>query len=93
MTAKGKKQAESLGISMFGATASDSADQYSSCANSSAPSAPLYDAIYCSDLTRVIETATIALSYSNNRYSMGNVTLSPLLREKNAGIYEGKPKR
>jgi broad specificity phosphatase PhoE len=93
LTPKGKKQAESLGISMFGTPASNSADQYSRGTDSSTPSAPLYDAIYCSDLTRVIETATIALSYSNNRYSMDNVTLSPLLREKNAGIYEGKLKR
>jgi len=51
---------------------------------------PRYDAIWSSDLTRVIETCRIALSVGSTDISI--VKFSPLLREKNAGIFEGKPK-
>jgi broad specificity phosphatase PhoE len=81
LTKRGKTQAEGLGNALFPTATAISSAEYTE-----------YDIIYCSDLTRVLETATIALGASKGRYSMSNVVISPLLREKNAGVLEGKPK-
>lgn len=50
------------------------------------------DDIYCSDLNRVRQTCQIVLESS--KFSFNNdVRINQLLREKNAGIYEMKPKQ
>lgn len=48
------------------------------------------DDIYCSDLNRVVQTCQISLSNSSKNFN--DVKINELLREKNAGIYEMKPK-
>lgn len=53
-----------------------------------------YNEIICSDLQRVKETCHIALTTGGCASdAMTHVSYSHLLREKNAGIFEGRPKR
>ena len=48
-----------------------------------------YDAVWCSDLNRVRETCDLALSATSTKYE---INYSNLLREKNAGEFEGQPR-
>lgn len=53
-----------------------------------------YDEVYCSDLKRVKETLSTALSSSGCADALSAKTIfTHLLREKNAGIFEMRPRR
>ena len=78
LTSKGKIQATALGQALFYDSNNDPV---------------VYDDIYCSDLNRVKETCSIALTSGKcNVDTISNVKYCELLREKNAGIYEGRNK-
>ncbi|CAM9236890.1 unnamed protein product, partial [Ectocarpus fasciculatus] len=51
-----------------------------------------YDETWCSDLYRVRETCAIAHEAGNNMDSHASVVYSSLLREKHAGVFDGRPR-
>eukprot|EP00943_MAST-04B_sp_MAST-4B-sp1_P005108 g5108.t1 len=50
-----------------------------------------FDHVYSSDLDRVLSTAKIVMKYQSN-ISEEQMRILPILREKDPGIYAGKPK-
>ena len=51
-----------------------------------------YDETWCSDLYRVRETCAIAHEAGNNMDNHASIVYSSLLREKHAGIFDGRPR-
>lgn len=81
LTPKGRVQAAAVGASLF--------------LNPDGTLAPTcYQDIFCSDLRRVQETCNIALVEGKQLQGViAKVQYSSLLREKNAGIFEGRQRR
>jgi broad specificity phosphatase PhoE len=81
LTPKGLVQARAVGAALF-------------LDNDKALDAIPYDELYCSDLTRVKETLATALNVGGCSDILSTKTIfTPLLREKNAGIFEMRPRR
>lgn len=80
LTPKGVEQAKAVGAALF--------------LNSAGDAPIMYNEIHCSDLKRVLQTCDIALNTGKcDQKVVSSVKYNPLLREKSAGIFEGRPRR